>query len=76
MPRPPSAATVSLLRILDVAIWIRHSRSRATSRVRCDSGISDPRIQPSVTALGRAPIACQGERVLTAHTDIPPVLSC
>jgi hypothetical protein len=40
--RPASAAEVSLLRILDVAIWIRYSRSRAASRVRSSSGIPDP----------------------------------
>ena len=40
--RPPSAAVVSLLRILDVAIWIRHSHSRAASRIRRDSGIPEP----------------------------------
>ena len=32
--RPAPAAGASLLRILDVAIWIRHSRSRAAQRVR------------------------------------------
>ncbi len=41
--RPPSAATVSLLRILDVAIWIRHSHSRAASRVRHSNQIPEPR---------------------------------
>src|ERR1022692_564692 len=40
--RPPSAASASLLRILDVAIWIRHSHSRAASRVRRDAGIPEP----------------------------------
>jgi Family of unknown function (DUF6308) len=40
--RPPPAATVSVLRILDVAIWIRHSHSRAASRIRRDSGIPGP----------------------------------
>jgi hypothetical protein len=40
--RPPSATVVSLLRILDVAIWIRHSHSRAASRVRRDTGIAEP----------------------------------
>jgi Family of unknown function (DUF6308) len=39
--RPPSAAAVSLLRILDVAIWIRHSHSRAASHIRRDSGIPE-----------------------------------
>jgi Family of unknown function (DUF6308) len=37
--RPPSATAVSLLRILDVAIWIRYSHSRAASRVRRDARI-------------------------------------
>jgi len=41
-PRPPPAATVTVLRILDVAIWIRHSHSRAASRIRRDSGIPEP----------------------------------
>jgi hypothetical protein len=36
------AAEVSVLRILDVAIWIRHSHSRAASRIRRDSGIPEP----------------------------------
>ena len=40
--RPPPAAAVSVLRILDVAIWIRHSHSRAASRIRRDSGIPEP----------------------------------
>jgi hypothetical protein len=40
--RPPSAAGVSLLRILDVAIWIRYSHSRAASRARRDGGIPEP----------------------------------
>ena len=40
--RPPPAAVVSVLRILDVAIWIRHSHSRAASRIRRDSGIPEP----------------------------------
>jgi ABC-type glycerol-3-phosphate transport system substrate-binding protein len=40
--RPPSAAVVSSLRILDVAIWIRHSHSRAASRIRRDSEIPEP----------------------------------
>ena len=47
--RPPSAAVVSLLRILDMAIWIRHSHSRAASRIR--RGQRHPRAwsQPPVT---------------------------
>jgi Family of unknown function (DUF6308) len=40
--RPPSAAAVSLLRIFDVAIWIRHSHSRAASRLRLDHKIAGP----------------------------------
>jgi hypothetical protein len=40
--RPPSAVVVSSLRILDVAIWIRHSHSRAASRIRWDCGIPEP----------------------------------
>jgi uncharacterized protein DUF6308 len=42
MLRPPSAAAVSLLRILDVAIWIRHSHSQAASRVRRNTQIPEP----------------------------------
>jgi Family of unknown function (DUF6308) len=40
--RPPNAAGASLLRILDVAIWIRHSHSRAASHVRRVAGIPEP----------------------------------
>ena len=40
--RPPPATAVSVLRILDVAIWIRHSHSRAASRIRRESGIAEP----------------------------------
>ncbi len=40
--RPPTAAGVSLLWILDVAIRIRHSRSREADRVRRDAGIAEP----------------------------------
>ena len=47
--RPPSATVVSVLRILDVAIWIRHSHSRAASRIRRDSGIPRARARPPVT---------------------------
>jgi hypothetical protein len=42
MLRPPSAASASLLWILDVAIWIRHSPSRAASHVRRDAGMAEP----------------------------------
>jgi hypothetical protein len=38
----PRLATAPGLRILDVAIWIRHSHSRAASRIRRDSGIPEP----------------------------------
>jgi hypothetical protein len=40
--RPPSAADASLLWVLDVAIWIRHSHSRAASHARADAGIAQP----------------------------------
>jgi Family of unknown function (DUF6308) len=40
--RPPSADAASLLRILDVAIWIRHSHSPAAIHVRRDTGIPEP----------------------------------
>jgi hypothetical protein len=40
--RPPSAASASLLRILDVAIWIRHSHSRAAGHLRREAGIPPP----------------------------------
>jgi hypothetical protein len=42
MLRPPSAADAGLLRILGVAIWIRHSPSRAASHVRRDAGMAEP----------------------------------
>ncbi len=32
--RPPEASGASLLRILDVAIWLRHGRARAAQRAR------------------------------------------
>jgi hypothetical protein len=40
--RPPPAAAASLLRILDVAIWIRHSHSRAAGQARRGAGIAPP----------------------------------
>jgi Family of unknown function (DUF6308) len=40
--RPPTAAGASLLWVLGVAIWIRHSHSRAASHARGDSGIAQP----------------------------------
>jgi hypothetical protein len=40
--RPLYAAGASLLRILDVAIWICHSPSRAARQVRQPAGIAEP----------------------------------
>ena len=40
--RPPGADSVSLLRLLDVAIWIRYSRSRNARTARRAVGISEP----------------------------------
>jgi hypothetical protein len=40
--RPPSAADASLLWILDVAIWSRHSHSRAAQQLRQQAGIPGP----------------------------------
>jgi hypothetical protein len=40
--RPPSAADASLLWILDVAIWIRHSYSRAAQQLRRQAGMPGP----------------------------------
>lgn len=40
--RPPAAADASLLWILDVAIWIRHSHSRAAQQLRQQAGIPGP----------------------------------
>jgi Family of unknown function (DUF6308) len=42
--RPPSAAGASLLRILDVAIWIRYSHSRAAHHLRHEAGITGPAV--------------------------------
>jgi hypothetical protein len=39
MLRPDSATTASLLRILDVALWVSHSRSAAARRVRAQAGM-------------------------------------
>jgi copper chaperone CopZ len=45
--RPPAAADASLLRILDVAIWICHSHSRSAHQLRQRAGIAEPgRAQP------------------------------
>src|ERR1019366_82789 len=40
--RPLWAGNASLLRILDVAIWIRHSHSRSAQQVRRRAGIAEP----------------------------------
>jgi hypothetical protein len=37
--RPVPAATASLLRILDVALWVSHSKSAAAQLVRKESGL-------------------------------------
>jgi hypothetical protein len=38
--RPPAAAEASLLRILDVALWVSHSQSAAAELVRQRAGLS------------------------------------
>ncbi len=38
--RPEVAAGASLLRILDVALWVSHSRSAAAQQVRAQAGMS------------------------------------
>jgi hypothetical protein len=38
--RPATAATASLLRILDVAVWVSHSRSGAAQWVRQQTGLA------------------------------------
>ncbi len=40
--RPPSASGASLLRILDVALWIRHSHSRVAQQLRQQAPIEEP----------------------------------
>jgi transposase len=37
--RPPEAAAASLLRILDAALWVSHSKSAAAQRVRMEAGL-------------------------------------
>ena len=37
--KPPEAATASLLRILDVALWVSHSKSAAAQQVRLEVGL-------------------------------------
>ena len=41
--RPPSATGASLLWILDVALWVRHSHSRAAQQLQRQAGIPAPR---------------------------------
>ncbi|MEU8813395.1 DUF6308 family protein [Actinoplanes sp. NPDC048796] len=40
--RPAHGGSASLLRLLDVAIWTRHSRSRAAQAARAKAGVSEP----------------------------------
>ncbi len=40
--RPPEAANASLLRILDVALWVSHSKSAAAQEVRLATGLAVP----------------------------------
>jgi hypothetical protein len=40
--RPPAAVAVSLLRILDVALWVSHSRTAAARWVRGEVGLPEP----------------------------------
>jgi len=40
--RPPGAIGVSLLRILDVALWVSHSRSSAAQWLRRETGLGEP----------------------------------
>jgi Family of unknown function (DUF6308) len=40
--RPASATGISLLRILDAALWIRHSPSRAAQHLRHEAGLLVP----------------------------------
>jgi hypothetical protein len=49
--RPSSAADISLLQILDVAIWARHSPARAASRLRRVSGMPEPPPGPAATSV-------------------------
>jgi hypothetical protein len=38
--RPAGASSASLLRLLDVAIWMLHSQSRNATAARCDASIN------------------------------------
>ncbi len=40
--RPDGIASPSLLRLLDVAIWTRHSRSRNARAARSAAGVPEP----------------------------------
>ncbi|HEU5421882.1 MAG TPA: DUF6308 family protein [Streptosporangiaceae bacterium] len=40
--RPPAAPDITLLRVLDVAIWARYSPSRTAARLRRVSGMPEP----------------------------------
>jgi Family of unknown function (DUF6308) len=49
--RPSSAPDVTLLHILDVAIWAGYSPSRAASRLRRVSGMAEPPAGPSAASV-------------------------
>ncbi|HEY0534847.1 MAG TPA: hypothetical protein VGD29_24950 [Actinoplanes sp.] len=40
--RPPGAGSVSLLRLLDVAVWMRHSGSGNARKARSEAGVREP----------------------------------
>lgn len=48
--RPAGADSISLLRLLDVAIWTRHSRSRNARNARSAVGVPEPGPLPPPTA--------------------------
>jgi transposase len=57
--RPPEAATASLLRVLDVALWVSHSKSAAAQQVRVEAGLVSVRSLSDdglATAIDRHPI--------------------
>jgi len=47
--RPVGADSISLLRLLDIAIWMRHSRSRNARYARGAAGVPEPGPLPSPT---------------------------
>jgi len=49
--RPSSAPDVTLLQVLDVAIWARYSPSRSASRLRRVSGMPEPPATPSAATV-------------------------